>query len=404
MSKRDYYEVLGVSSGADEAELKKAYRKQALKFHPDRNKDDPKTGEKFKEINEAYEVLSDPDKRAAYDQYGHAAFEQPGTGPGGFGGFGSGFGDPMDIFESFFGGVFGGGFGGGRQRSGPQVGADLRLDLEMTLEEAFAGIDREVEIPRNEDCPDCHGSGAAKGTQPVPCTACQGTGQVRVVQNTPLGRFQTVRSCSHCRGEGTIIEKPCPGCRGQGWVRRVRKLKVQIPAGIDNESRLRMSGEGEAGLRGGPPGDLYVFIYVKPHPLFKRLNDDLHTEISINMVQAALGTVIEAPTLEGQAALKIPEGTQTGSVFRLKGKGMPRLRGSSKGDLHVQVVVKTPSRLSTEQKELLQKLGVTMGLYTPEEGGTGYAEVNKVKTKVKGKKAKEKDKGFFDKVKDAFSS
>ncbi len=402
MSKRDYYEVLGVSSGANEAELKKAYRKQALKFHPDRNKDDPNAGEKFKEINEAYEVLSDPDKRAAYDQYGHAAFEQPGTGAGGFGGFGGGFGDPMDIFESFFGGVFGGGFGGSRQRSGPQTGADLRLDLQITLEEAFAGADREIEIPRNEDCTECHGSGAAKGTQRVKCTSCQGTGQIRVVQNTPLGRFQTVRSCSHCGGEGTIIEKPCPECRGQGKVRRVRKLKVQVPAGIDNESRLRMSGEGEAGLRGGPPGDLYIFIFVKPHSLFKRQNDDLNTEVTINMVQAALGTVIEVPTLEGQAALKIPEGTQTGSVFRLKGKGMPRLRGNSKGDLHIRVVVKTPSRLNSEQKELLQKLGVTMGLYTPEEGGTGYVEVNKVKIKEKKeKKDKEKDKGFFDKVKDA---
>jgi len=395
MSKRDYYEVLGVGKGASEAELKKAYRKQALKFHPDRNKDDQNAGEKFKEINEAYEILSDANKRAAYDQFGHAAFDQSGAGGGGYGGFGaSGFGDPMDIFESFFGGVFGGGFGGNRQRSGPQAGADLRLDLEITLEEAFSGVDKDVEIPRNEDCSECQGSGAAKGTKRVKCSTCQGTGQVRVVQNTPLGRFQTVRSCSQCGGEGTLVEKPCPDCRGQGKVRRIRKLKVQVPAGIDSESRLRMSGEGEAGLRGGSPGDLYVFIFVKSHPVFQRQKDDLSSEITINMVQAALGTVIEVPTLEGQAALKIPEGTQTGSVFRLRGKGMPRLRSSSKGDLHVRIVVKTLNRLSAEQKEILHQLGETMGMFVSEEAGPGIVESIK-------EKEKDKDKGFFDKVKDA---
>jgi molecular chaperone DnaJ len=397
MSKRDYYEVLGVERGAGEAELKKAYRKQALKYHPDRNQENPDAGEKFKEINEAYEILSDANKRAAYDQFGHAAFDHSGASGGGFGGFGAGgFGDPMDIFESFFGGVFGGGFGGSQQRNGPQVGADLRLDLEITLEEAFSGIEKEVEIPRYEDCTECHGSGAAKGTKRAKCSACQGTGQVRMVQNTPLGRFQTVRGCSHCGGEGTIVEKPCSECRGQGKVRRVRKLKIQVPAGIDSESRLRMSGEGETGLRGGSSGDLYVFIFIKPHRQFQRQKDDLSSEISINMVQAALGAVVEVPTLEGPAALKIPEGTQTGSVFRLKGKGMPRMRSSSKGDLHVRVVVKTPNRLTAEQKEILHQFGETLGMFAPAEPVAGVVEGIKDK-----EKDKDKDKGFFDKVKDA---
>jgi molecular chaperone DnaJ len=396
MSKRDYYEVLGVNRGASEAELKKAYRKLALQYHPDRNKDDPKAGEKFKEINEAYEVLSDAQKRATYDQFGHAAFDQTGGASpgGGFGGFG-GFGDPFEIFESFFGGAFGGGFGGGRQRSGPQVGADLRLDLDITLEEAFAGVEKEVDIPRAEECQECHGSGAAPGTQRIRCSACQGTGQIKTIQNTVLGRFQSVRACSQCGGEGTVVEKPCPECRGQGKVRRVRKIKVRIPAGIDNDARLRMSGEGEAGDRGGPPGDLYVFIYVKPHRLFKRQRDDLGSEISINMVQAALGTSIEVPTLDGTAVLKIPEGTQSGSIFRLRGKGMPRLRGNGRGDLHVQVAVKTPTRLTSEQKELLRQLGKTMGLESAENSTVVFSEGTR-------EKERDKDKGFFEKVRDAF--
>ncbi|NLC08000.1 MAG: molecular chaperone DnaJ [Syntrophomonadaceae bacterium] len=395
MSKRDYYEVLGVNRGASEAELKKAYRKLALQYHPDRNKDDPKAEEKFKEINEAYEVLSDPQKRAAYDQFGHAAFDQTAGAPGGgFGGF-SGFGDPFDIFESFFGSAFGGGFGGGRRRSGPQAGADLRLDLEITLEEAFAGVEKEVDIPRAEECPECHGSGAAPGTQRIRCSACQGTGQIKTIQNTVLGRFQSVRTCSQCGGEGTVVEKPCPECRGQGKVRRVRKIKVRIPAGIDNDARLRLSGEGEAGDRGGPPGDLYVFIYVKPHRLFKRQRDDLSSEISINMVQAALGTSIEVPTLDGTAVLKIPEGTQSGSIFRLRGKGMPRLRGNGRGDLHVQVVVKTPTRLTSEQKELLRQLGKTMGMESTENSTAVFSEGTR-------EKERDKDKGFFEKVRDAF--
>ena len=392
MNKRDYYEVLGVERGSSEAEIKKAYRKLALKYHPDRNQEDPKAEEKFKEINEAYEVLSDAQKRATYDQFGHSAFDQAGAAGGGFSGFGGfgGFSDPFDIFESFFGGAF----SGGRQRSGPQVGSDLRLDLEITLEEAFSGVEKEVEIPRIEDCPQCQGTGAAPGTTRITCTSCQGTGQVRTIQNTILGRFQTVRACSQCNGEGTVVEKPCPECRGQGKVRQVRKLKIRIPAGMDNESRLRMGGEGEAGMRGGPPGDLYVFVYIKPHKVFRRQRDDLSCEIAINMVQAALGTSTEVPTLDGKAILKIPEGTQTGSVFRLRGKGMPRVRANGRGDLHVKVVVKTPTRLTGEQKELLQRFGETMGMDPSGEWPNAAGEVLREKGK--------EDKGFFEKVKDAF--
>lgn len=392
MNKRDYYEVLGVERGSSEAEIKKAYRKLALKYHPDRNQEDPKAEEKFKEINEAYEVLSDAQKRATYDQFGHSAFDQAGAAGGGFSGFGGfgGFSDPFDIFESFFGGAF----SGGRQRSGPQVGSDLRLDLEITLEEAFSGVEKEVEIPRIEDCPQCQGTGAAPGTTRITCTSCQGTGQVRTIQNTILGRFQTVRTCAQCNGEGTVVDKPCPECRGQGKVRQVRKLKIRIPAGMDNESRLRMGGEGEAGMRGGPPGDLYVFVYIKPHKVFRRQRDDLSCEIAINMVQAALGTSTEVPTLDGKAILKIPEGTQTGSVFRLRGKGMPRVRANGRGDLHVKVVVKTPTRLTGEQKELLQRFGETMGMDPSGEWPNAAGEVLREKGK--------EDKGFFEKVKDAF--
>lgn len=383
MNKRDYYEVLGVGRDASEEELKKAYRRLALKYHPDRNKDDQNAAERFKEINEAYEVLSDPEKRARYDQFGHAAF----GGANGFGGSpfgdfsGFGFGDLGDFFESVFGGAFGGG-----RRSGPQPGADLRLDLEITLEEAASGLEKEVEIPRTEDCTRCRGTGAEPGSEPKRCPTCNGTGQVRTTQNTPLGRFQTVRTCHQCQGEGRVVEKPCSECRGRGKVRRVRRIAVRIPSGVDTGSKLRLPEEGEAGIRGGPPGDLYVYIRVKPHRIFQRQHDDLLCDVNLSFAQAALGDEIEVPTLEGPTRLKIPEGTQSGTVFRLRGKGMPRLRGYGRGDLHVKVAVVTPTRLNETQKELLLKFSESLG----EKLGSSSA-------------SREKEKSFFDKVKDAIT-
>jgi len=400
-NKRDYYEVLGVSRDADEAEIKKAYRRLALQYHPDRNKDDPNAAEKFKEINEAYEVLSDPEKRAQYDQFGHAAF---GGGAEGFGGFESpfgGFGDLGDIFDAMFGGAFG---GGARRHTGPQPGADLRLNLEITLEEAATGVEKEIEVPRTEECPHCRGVGAEPGTQPRICPTCMGTGQVRTVQTTILGRFETVRTCGQCQGQGRIIDKPCRECRGRGRVRRVRRITVKVPAGVDTGHRLRMAREGEAGERGGPPGDLYVYIHVKPHRLFKRQDDDLILEMPISFVQAALGDTIEVPTLDGKARLEIPEGTQPGTVFRLRGKGMPRLKGHGKGDLHVQVRVEIPARLTARQKEILQEFARTLEKGGEEEKKDRREGRESHETREGGGEGRGegRDKSFFSKVKDAF--
>jgi len=385
MNKRDYYEVLGVNRGANENDIKKAYRKLALQYHPDRNKDDPGAAEKFTEINEAYEILGDPEKRTQYDQFGHAAFSgAEGSGGGGFGGFSGfgGFGDLGDLFESVFGGAFG---GRGRQ-TGPQPGADLRLDISISLEEAAVGLEKEVEVPRTEKCDACQGMGSEAGTEPIRCPGCNGLGQVRTIQNTPLGRFQTVRTCPQCNGHGRIIEKPCRECGGGGSVRKIRRIHVRIPAGVDTGSKLRIAGEGEAGMRGGPPGDLYVFIHVKTHPMFERQKDDLRCEFTLSFVQAALGDEIKVPTLDGESALRIPEGTQTGSVFRIKGKGMPRLRGHSRGDLHIHITVATPTNLNPQQKELLAEFGKSLG---QEVAGA--------------KEASPREKSFLNKVRDAFS-
>lgn len=382
MGKRDYYEVLGVPRTASEADIKKAFRQLARKYHPDANPNDPTAEEKFKEINEAYEVLSDPEKRSRYDQFGHAAGP---AGPGGgftgtdFGGF-NGFGGFEDIFDAFFGGTR----AQARPR-GPERGADLRYDLDITFEEAAFGTEKEIEFHRIENCSKCDGSGARPGTSPKTCRVCGGTGQVQTTQTTMFGRFVSLRTCDHCRGEGRVVEDPCPDCRGLGRVRRLRAVTVKIPPGVDNESRLRLTGEGEAGARGGPPGDLYVVLTVKPHPVFSRSGDDVLCDVEIGFALASLGGEIPVPTLDGDVVLKIPEGTQSGSVFRLKGRGIQRLRGYGRGDQHVKVIVRTPTRLTPEERELLRRFAQLRG----EVVGTA------------GKDSKD-TKGLFKKVRDTF--
>lgn len=356
MAKRDYYEVLGVERNASEDEIKKAYRRLARKYHPDVNQDDPDAEEKFKEASEAYRVLGDEKLRQQYDQFGHAAFEGA-NGAGGFGDFG-GFGDWdgfSDIFDMFFGGM------GRQRRQGPQRGADIRFDLRISFEEAAFGLETEVEVPRTETCPHCHGNQAEPGTPIHTCTECNGTGQVQQVQQSAFGRFVNVRTCPRCGGEGKTVETRCKECGGQGQVRRVRKISVNIPAGIDNGFRLRVPGEGEAGTRGGPPGDLYVFISVRPHEFFTRQGSDIYCEVPISFVQAALGDEIEVPTLDGKVKLRIPEGTQTGTSFRIKGKGIVNLRGYGRGDQHVVVQIYTPKNLTSKQKEALRQWGESLG-------------------------------------------
>ena len=367
--KRDYYEVLGVSKEAQDADLKKAYRKLAMKYHPDKNPGNKEAEEKFKEINEAYEVLSDADKRARYDQFGHAGVDGQ-AGAGGFEGFSGGFsgaGGFGDIFDMFFGGsggFSGGGFSGSSgsgRRNGPQRGADLQRQLDLTFEEAAFGCEKEIEIVRPEACSACQGTGAKAGTTKKRCEKCQGTGQIRTVQRTPLGSFQSVQTCPDCHGEGTIIETPCPECGGTGRVRKRKTLKVKVPAGVDNDSRIRLSGEGEAGLRGGSPGDLYIFINVKPHKIFERRGNDVYMEMPITFTQAALGGEISVPTLEGKATLKIPEGVQSHTMLRMRGKGIPQLRGGGRGDQMVRVIVATPTKLNKRQRELLEEFAKASG-------------------------------------------
>ncbi len=378
-SKRDYYEVLGVAKSASDDEIKKAFRKLARQYHPDVNRDDPKAAEaKFKEINEAYEVLSDTERRRQYDQFGHAAFDAASGGGqggfGGFGGFGGGAGGFGDIFDMFFGQA---GFGG--RPTGPERGADLRYDMELPFEQAAFGLETEIQVPRTEDCPACHGSGAAPGTHPETCPNCRGTGQTQVVQNTPFGRMVNVKTCDRCRGEGKIVHTPCPECSGRGKVRQRRRIKIKIPPGVDTGSRLRVAHEGEAGARGGPPGDLYVYIFVKAHKLFTRENDDVICEVPISIVQAALGDEIEVPTLDGQVQVRIPEGTQSGTTLRLKDKGIPHLRGHGRGDQHIRIKVVTPKKLNDRQRELLREFA-----------------------RLGGEDVNPEEKGFFKKVKDAF--
>ncbi|KUO64024.1 MAG: molecular chaperone DnaJ [Gracilibacter sp. BRH_c7a] len=352
--KRDYYEVLGVSKSASLDEIKKAYRKIAKENHPDVNPGDKKAEERFKEATEAYAVLSSPDKKAKYDQFGHSGVDFNGQGYGGFGDF-SDFADfgLGDIFDMFFGG---GGMGGSR-RQGPTRGSDLRYDLTITLFEAAFGAKKEIEVPVHENCSECKGSGAAPGTHPVSCAKCNGTGQVRSVQRTPFGQVATTRACSACNGQGTTISTPCSKCNGRGKVREVKKIEVNIPAGTEEGLSLRYSGKGETGEKGGPAGDLYVVLLVKPHEFFERNGNDIYCEMPISFVQAALGDEIDVPTIHGEVKMKIPEGTQTSKVFRLKDRGIPFRRGGGSGDQHVRVVVVTPTKLSDKQKDLLREFG-----------------------------------------------
>ena len=353
MSKRDFYDILGVNRDANEDEIKKAYRKLAMKYHPDRNPDNPKAEEHFKEVKEAYEILSDSQKRAAYDQYGHAGVDQQAGMGGGFGGFGAGggFSDAFGgIFDEIFGGGRGGGGGGGR--SNVYRGADLRYNIEVTLEQAAFGTETKIRIPTMEVCDSCKGSGAKAGTQPKTCPTCQGSGQVRLQQ----GFFSIQQACPKCHGTGKFIADPCGSCHGAGRIKQHKTLAVKIPAGVDEGDRIRLSGEGEHGINGGPSGDLYVQIHLKAHSVFQREGNDLHCEMPISFTTAALGGEIEIPTLDTVAKIKIPPETQSGKIFRLRGKGIKGVRSHTHGDLLCHVVVETPVNLTERQKELLREL------------------------------------------------
>ena len=377
MSKADYYETLGISRGVDEKELKSAFRKKAMQFHPDRNPGDKGAEQRFKDINEAYEILKDPQKRAAYDQFGHAAFENGGMGNGGFGGAGMGAGGFSDIFEDIFGEMMG---GRGRRSGGRDRGADLRYNMEVSLEDAYHGKTAEISVPTAITCETCSGSGAKPGSQPKQCATCAGSGRVRAAS----GFFSIERTCPACQGRGEVISDPCSDCHGQGRVTRERNLTVNIPAGIEDGVRIRLAGEGEAGARGGPAGDLYIFLTIKPHEFFQREGSDLFCRIPVSMTTAALGGRFEVTTLDGsRTRVNVPEGTQTGKVFRLRGKGIKGVRASYPGDLYCHVVVETPIRLSDEQKALLRQFETSLN-----DGGDRHSP---------------KNKSWTDRVKDFFS-
>lgn len=379
--KRDYYEVLGVAKGASDDEIKKAHRKLAKKYHPDLNRDNPEAAEKFKELNEAYEVLSDKDKRAKYDQFGFAGVDPNyGAGQGGFGGGFGGFdmGDLGDIFGSFFGGGFGGSSSRSR-RNAPQRGETLQQRIMLSFEEAAFGCEKEITINRTESCDECGGRGAEKGTSVETCSNCHGSGVVMQTQRTPLGMFQTQGACPNCRGTGKIIRKPCKKCGGTGKMRKSRTLKVKIPAGIDDGQSIQLRGQGNAGVNGGPSGDVIVTISIRPHPLFTRDGNNVICEIPISFPQAALGDTLQVPTIDGKVEYTIPEGTQTGTVFRLRGKGIQNVNGRGRGDQYVRVNIEVPTHLTDHQKHLLRDFEAS----TTDENQT-------------------QRKGFWDKVKDAF--
>ncbi len=365
-NKRDYYEVLGVSKGASEDEIKKAYKKLARKYHPDMNPGDKEAEEKFKEVNEANEVLSDPEKKARYDQFGFAGVDPSygAGGPGGAGGFGGGFGGGFDFGDlgDIFGSFFGGGFGGGQtRRNGPQRGESIRASVSVTFTEAAFGCEKEVTIERSEQCPTCKGNGCAPGTTPEICPDCHGSGVVQVQQRTPMGVFASSRPCQRCRGTGKIIHQPCTDCGGSGAVRKRKTIKVNIPAGIDHGQTISLRGQGNAGRNGGPAGDLLITVMVRPHELFRREGNDVFCEAPITFSQAVLGATLEIPTIDGQVKYDIPEGTQTGTVFRLRGKGIPVLNGRGRGDQYVTVAIETPRNLNREQKDALKKFSETLG-------------------------------------------
>lgn len=372
MAKQDYYKILGVNRDADEKTIKKAYKRLAMKHHPDRNQGDKESEAKFKEIKEAYEILTDAEKKAAYDQYGHAAFEQGGMGGGGFGGGGADF---NDVFGDMFGDIF----GGGRRQQRASRGSDLQYNMSLTLEEAVRGVTKEIRIPSLVECDVCHGSGAKEGSKPVSCGTCHGTGQIQVRQ----GFFAVQQTCPHCHGRGQIIKDPCNKCHGDGRVEKTKTLSVKIPAGVDTGDRVRLSGEGEAGEHGAVAGDLYVQVQVKQHAIFERDGNNLYCEVPINFALAALGGEIEVPTLDGRVNLKIPSETQTGKLFRMRSKGVKSIRSNSKGDLLCRVVVETPVKLSDKQKQLLRDLEASFG-------------------SVSGSKNSPRSKSFFDGVKKFF--
>ncbi len=377
MAKRDFYEILGVGKNATDDELKKAYRKLAMKFHPDRNPDSKEAEEKFKEVKEAYEILSDEGKRSAYDRFGHAGVDPNAAGGAGMGGMGgAGF---ADAFGDIFGEIFGGAGGGGR-RGGPQVyrGADLKYTLDITLEQAANGFDTEIRVPSWENCETCKGSGAKPGTKPQTCRTCGGNGAVRMQQ----GFFSVQQTCPTCHGTGQEITDPCAACDGVGRIRKNKTLQVKIPAGIDDGMRIRSAGNGEPGVNGGPPGDLYVEIHLKPHPIFQRDGEDLHCELPVSFTTAALGGDIEVPTLSGKGSISIPEGTQTGKTFRLRGKGVKGVRSSYPGDLYCHVVLETPVRLTEDQKKLLRQFEASLS-----QGGDKHSP--------KGDSWKDRVKSFF---------
>lgn len=355
-TKRDYYEVLGVDRNVDDNALKKAYRKLAMKYHPDRNPDNKEAEEKFKEVNEAYEVLSDAEKRRRYDQFGHDGVN------GQFGGGSQGFGGGFGGFEDIFGDIFGDVFGGQRtRRRGPERGQDIKQRVTISFEDAAFGKKIEIKLNRTEECSECHGSGAKAGTGKKTCPTCNGTGEVRTVQRTPFGNIQSSRTCSTCNGEGEIIETPCPKCHGKGHIRKVKTIEVDIPAGIDDGQMIKLSGQGEIGKKGGPRGDLYIVVSIKEHPLFTRDGFDVYFEMPITFVQATLGDEIEVPTIDGKVKYTIPEGTQSGTTFRLRDKGIPRLRGNSRGDQYIKITVEIPKKLNEKQKDILREFAKECG-------------------------------------------